>query len=230
MSLADRVRSRRETLGLTQTELADMVGIKQQSIADIEKGQTQNPRKLFELSVALQCSPQWLKTGVQESNANLLEGISTWDDEEPNETEDDVYLPFFKEAQLAAGDGRVVELDSDGRKLKFSRSSLRKMGVRPEDAACMTVWGNSMDPVLPDGATVAIDTSANEIKDGEIYAIDHEGMARVKILYRLPGGGIRLRSFNTDEYPDEYYHGEESNKIRLVGFVFWYAVTRHRSR
>lgn len=230
MSLAERVRTRREALGLTQTELADKVGIKQQSIADIEKGQTKNPRKLFELATALQCSAQWLKTGVQESNADAMEGISMWDDEEPNESDDDVYLPFFKEAQLAAGDGRVVELDCEGRKLKFSRHSLRKLGVKPEDAACMTVWGNSMDPVLPDGATVAIDTSVEDIKDGEIYAIDHEGMARVKMLYRQPGGGIRLRSFNTDEYPDEYYQGEDANKIRLVGFVFWYAVTRHRHR
>ena len=82
-----------------------------------------------------------------------------------------------------------------------------------------------MEPVLPDGATVAINTGNTEIKDGKIYALDHEGMARVKIVYRLPGGGIRLRSFNTDEFPDEFYHGEESNKIRVVGAVFWYGVT-----
>lgn len=220
MSLAERVKERREALGITQTELAEKVGIKQQSIASIENGETKNPRKIFELATALKCSMQWLKTGEHESNATSLEGISLWDDDD-----DDVYLPFFKEAQLAAGNGRVVELDCDGRKLKFSLRSLRKLGVNPEDAACMSVWGNSMEPVLPDGATVAINTGNTDIKDGKIYALDHEGMARVKIVYRLPGGGIRLRSFNTDEFPDEFYHGEESNKIRVVGAVFWYGVT-----
>ncbi|EJT6830102.1 helix-turn-helix transcriptional regulator, partial [Escherichia coli] len=190
MSLAERVKERREALGITQTELAEKVGIKQQSIASIENGETKNPRKIFELATALKCSMQWLKTGEHESNATSLEGISLWDDDDVDD-DDDVYLPFFKEAQLAAGNGRVVELDCDGRKLKFSLRSLRKLGVNPEDAACMSVWGNSMEPVLPDGATVAINTGNTEIKDGKIYALDHEGMARVKIVYRLPGGGIR---------------------------------------
>ncbi|MBU9823153.1 helix-turn-helix transcriptional regulator [Rahnella sp. BCC 1045] len=224
MSLAQRVKERREALGITQTELADKVGIKQQSIASIENGETKNTRKIFELAQALKCSASWLKTGIQESNATKLEGISLWD-EESIEEDDDVFLPFFKEAQLAAGDGRVVELDCDGKKLKFSLRSLKNLGVKPEEAACMSVWGNSMDPVLPDGATVAINMGNTEIKDGKIYALDHEGMARVKIMYRLPGGGIRLRSFNTEEYPDEIYLGEETNKIKVVGAVFWYGVT-----
>lgn len=224
MGLADRVKERRDVLGITQTELADKVGIKQQSIASIENGETKNPRKIFELAQALKCSAHWLKTGQQESNATQLEGVSLWEEDSEDE-DDDVYLPFFKEAQLAAGDGRVVELDCDGKKLKFSLRSLKKLGVKPEEAACMSVWGNSMEPVLPDGATVAINTGSTEIKDGKIYALDHEGMARVKMMYRLPGGGIRLRSFNTDEYPDEIYLGEDSNKIRVVGSVFWYGVT-----
>ena len=119
MSLAERVKERREALGITQTELAEKVGIKQQSIASIENGETKNPRKIFELATALKCSMQWLKTGEHESNATSLEGISLWDDDDVDD-DDDVYLPFFKEAQLAAGNGRVVELDCDGRKLKFS--------------------------------------------------------------------------------------------------------------
>lgn len=229
MSLADRVRQRREELGLTQTQLAELVGMRQQSVAELESGSTKNPRKLLELADALHTSPVWLKTGKVDSNATNLEGVSVWDDEDAEE-EDDVYLPFFKEAQLAAGDGRVVELDSEGRRLKFSLRSLKKLGVKPENAACMTVWGNSMEPVLPDGATVAIDKSVTDIKDGEIYAIDHDGMARVKMLYRIPGGGVRLRSFNSDEHPDEHYTGESANHIRIVGYVFWYAVTRRRFR
>jgi phage repressor protein C with HTH and peptisase S24 domain len=206
MSLAERVRERRDVLGITQTELADKIGIKQQSVASIENGETKNPRKIFEIAQALKCSVHWLKTGQQESNATHLEGVSLWEEESEDE-EDDVFLPFFKETQLAAGDGRVVELDCEGKKLKFSLRSLKKLGVKPDEAACMSVWGNSMEPVLPDGATVAINTGNTEIKDGKMYAIDHEGMARVKIMYRLPGGGIRLRSFNTDEYPDEIYLG-----------------------
>ncbi|MEN1395189.1 XRE family transcriptional regulator, partial [Pseudomonas aeruginosa] len=42
----------------------------------------------------------------------------------------------------------------------------------------------------------------------------------------LPGGGIRLRSFNQAEYPDEEYSQEEMAEkgISVLGRVFWSSV------
>jgi phage repressor protein C with HTH and peptisase S24 domain len=80
-----------------------------------------------------------------------------------------------------------------------------------------------MEPVLPDGAVVGVDTSKTGIKDGQMYAIDQDGLLRVKLLYRLPNG-IRVRSFNRDEYADEDYFYHEANKINIIGQVFWYSV------
>ena len=42
-----------------------------------------------------------------------------------------------------------------------------------------------------DGSTIGVDTATTHITDGEIYALEHDGMLRVKFVYRLPGGGIR---------------------------------------
>lgn len=42
MSLASRIRQRRQELNLTQTELAEKAGISQQSIESIENGRTKN--------------------------------------------------------------------------------------------------------------------------------------------------------------------------------------------
>lgn len=51
-----------------------------------------------------------------------------------------------------------------------------------------------------------------------MYAIDHDGQLRVKLLYRLPGSGLRLRSYNTDEHPDERYEGDYVQQhIRVIG-------------
>ncbi|MCY1297396.1 HTH-type transcriptional regulator PrtR [compost metagenome] len=58
-----------------------------------------------------------------------------------------------------------------------------------------------------------------------MYAIDHAGELRVKVLYRLPGGGLRIRSYNDAEYPDERYDAEYvEHNIRIIGKVFWYSV------
>jgi phage repressor protein C with HTH and peptisase S24 domain len=47
----------------------------------------------------------------------------------------------------------------------------------------------------------------------------------VKQLYRLPSG-IRLRSFNRDEHPDEDYTFAEiqEQQIAILGHVFWWAM------
>jgi phage repressor protein C with HTH and peptisase S24 domain len=146
-----------------------------------------------------------------------------WDSKTPLR-DDEVELPFFKEVELSAGNGSSVVKENTGFKLRFAKSTLKRQGVSAEHAACVVVSGNSMQPVLPDKATVGIDTANTKVKDGEMYAVDHDGLLRVKILYRLPGGGYRLRSYNRDEYPDEDISVHQAEKLKVLGKVFWYSV------
>jgi phage repressor protein C with HTH and peptisase S24 domain len=156
------------------------------------------------------------------SNAQFLESVEVWDDETPL-NDDEVYVSFLKEVELSAGSGRTAVQESSNRKLRFGRISLRNQGVDPCSAKCVTVAGNSMEPVLRNGSTVAVDTSNTRIIDGDMYAIDHAGQLRVKQLFRLPGGGLRLRSFNRDDHPDEEYTAQQIQDQELVvlGRVFW---------
>jgi phage repressor protein C with HTH and peptisase S24 domain len=61
--IGDRVRARREELGLSQAELAARCGVSQQAVEQLENGKTQRPRYILELSTALDVSPQWLLEG-----------------------------------------------------------------------------------------------------------------------------------------------------------------------
>lgn len=159
-----------------------------------------------------------------ESNAEWIGGFDLWDENTPLD-DDEVALPFFREVKLAAGSGCSSEVqENHGCKLRFARSTLKRQGVQIDHAYCVTVKGNSMEPVLPDGCTVGIDTSKKEVVNGDWYAIDHHGELRVKIIYRLPGGGYRLRSFNSDEYPDEHPVAEQD--VRVLGRVFWWSSLR----
>lgn len=160
-----------------------------------------------------------------ESNAAPLGGFDLWDDDTPLHA-DEVALNFFREVELAAGGGRTHVIENHGRKLRFSKATLKRHGIQADHAACVTVSGNSMEPVLPDGCTIGIDTGNTEIKNGELYAIDHDGHLRVKMLYKMPGEVIRLRSYNSDEWPDEHYSADAAAKIRIIGRVFWWSVLR----
>lgn len=159
----------------------------------------------------------------QKSN---LFSISTWDSKTPLDN-DEVEVPLFREVALSAGVGMTEVIENHGPKLRFSKASLRAANVEPHNAACCFANGDSMGKVVPDGASVGIDKGVTQIIDGEIYAIDHGGMLKVKYLYRLPKGGVRIRSELSEEYPDEDLTADEAQlDLRIIGFVFWISAMR----
>lgn len=239
MELKDRLKQARKNAGLTQVELAERAGIKQASISEMERGLTRTSGYLIKLAQICGVDPVWLSEGTGQpsrkssveadnapttdlSNAMLIGPIDVWDDDTPLD-DDEVYVPFLKEVELSAGGGSSTVQISPKQKLRFGKITLRRQGVQPSDAVCVTVRGNSMEPVLPNGSTVGIDQGCTAITDGKMYALDHSGQLRVKTLYRLPGGGIRMRSFNRDEHPDEEYTPQEmmDKAISVLGRVFW---------
>jgi phage repressor protein C with HTH and peptisase S24 domain len=156
-----------------------------------------------------------------------MSDISPWDDETPLD-DDEVYVPFLREVELAAGSGRFVIQESDQARLRFFKKDLRRNNVQFSNAKCVVARGNSMLPVLRDGATVGVNlgkSSFGDIVDGDLYAINHNGQLRVKQVYRLPTG-IRLRSFNRDEHPDEDYSFQDiqEQQIAILGHVFWWGM------
>ena len=156
-----------------------------------------------------------------------LRDICLWDDDTPV-ADDEVSIPFLRQVELAAGSGRFVIEESESARLRFGKRSLRHNGVQFDQAKCVTVRGDSMLPVLRDGATVGVNAgkrTLDEVIDGDLYAINHNGQLRVKQLYRL-ASGLRLRSFNRDEYPDEdYVYSElEDEQLVILGHVFWWGM------
>ncbi|MCU1719532.1 helix-turn-helix domain-containing protein [Pseudomonas sp. 5P_3.1_Bac2] len=193
--------------------------------------------KMHSLAAFLRVSPEWLMWGNSPASSADSSGqalrtrhpelisISPWDEDTPLD-DDEVEVPFLREVQLSAGSGRTAIEQSSQGKLRFGKMTLRKHSVQFDQAICVPVHGNSMDPVLPDGSTVAVNTGATQVNDGKIYALEHDGQLRVKVLYRLPGGGIRLRSYNQAEHPDEEYSAEQMrlSGIVIIGRVFWSAA------
>jgi len=161
------------------------------------------------------------------SNASRLNDIDGWDEQSPVR-DDEVEVPFLREVELAAGSGRFVIEEDIGESLRFKKKNLRENNVQACNAKCVTVRGNSMIPVLRDGATVGVDlgkTGLGDVIDGDLYAINHNGQLRVKQLFRLPQG-IRLRSFNREDHPDEDYSfvDMQDQQIAILGHVFWWGM------
>lgn len=73
MSLANRLKSRREELGLSQTALARIAGVSQQLISKIETGKSDATTEGPKLARALRVSIDWLLEGVSASARNSLQ-------------------------------------------------------------------------------------------------------------------------------------------------------------
>lgn len=232
--------------GISNPEFQDKLGIQSQHWTNW-RNRGVPAKRLLDISRFLDVSLDWLATGKgsqygdyidgeairpsivadrvkHESNAEWLGCFDVWDSDTPLD-DDEVALPFFREVKLSAGSGRSSEvIENHGFKLRFAKSTLRKAGVQYEHAYCVTVAGNSMEPVLPNGCTIGINTIDTAIQDGKVYAVDQYGELRVKLLYKFPGGSIRVRSYNHFEYPDETVTGQDLEGFKILGRMFWYSV------
>jgi len=240
MEFKDRLRARMKEVDMTATDLSSKIGGSKSSITFWRNGTNKaTGSNLMALAKALKCNPEWLETGKGEkeltgsssngrrveSNASILGYITPWDDSTPL-NDDEVEIPLLKDVRVAAGSGEISEEFFTGKMIRLGKYTLKNRGVSPGDAVCVTVSGNSMEPALPDGSTVGMDRAQTAIKDGKVYVIKHDGELRVKQVYRRTGGGIRLRSFNQAEHPDEEYTTEQMSEkdIWVVGKVFWSSV------
>jgi len=234
----------RERLGLNQSELARQLDVSPQAVQAWESGRSiPRPKKLIEISKALQIpAPVLLKaSGLLSGNVpDILDQFDISKSVLATEVDDvldflkggtqaesdEVLAPFLKEVEISAGSGRTSIEMSRNPTQRLGKEMLRNAGVQSQNAVCINVQGDSMTPILPDGSTVGVDTGSTVVRDGKTYAINQSGHLRIKTLHRLPDGGIRLRSFNRDEYPDEEYSLEEMDQrdISIIGRVFWSSV------
>jgi phage repressor protein C with HTH and peptisase S24 domain len=141
---------------------------------------------------------------------------------------DEIYVPLYTEVEYAENNGSsVIEALTD-RTVRIAMETLAEAGVKPDNAIAAIARGNSMARTITDGSVVGIDRGTVSITDGEIYAIDHAGMLRIKYLYRVPGGGIRIKSENSEDHPDEVIPASEMKTIKVLGWVFWWSTVRRR--
>jgi phage repressor protein C with HTH and peptisase S24 domain len=256
MELKDRLKYARKKAGLTQVELAERAGIKQASVSEIERGLTRSSSYLVKFAQICGVDPVWLSEGtkfpgaqwditvgspqpqrtpadassVLESNMELLGDLSVWEDGDALD-DDDCEVPYYAEVEFAGGDGVTEVVEVADRKLRFSKATLRAAGVDCQSAAVARVKGRSMERLIMDGAAIGFDMGDTSIIDGEIYAFNHGGLLRVKYLYRMPQGAVRVSSENGDEYPDELMNAESwREEARMLGRVFWWSTVRRSPR
>lgn len=92
MSFGNRIRQRRQALGLIQEDLASRIGVSQGSIQRWEGGDIPKGDYLLKIAQALDCSTDWLLTG--HGPLKRIEGEPA-DNPDPGRTDMEVVLENF---------------------------------------------------------------------------------------------------------------------------------------
>ena len=241
--IATIFKTRREELNLTQEDVASRVNallsppkkLTQQVYAAFEKGKSQTTKHAITIAQVLDIplgdlDENWkmpvLKNGPAPDGRIIAAQLQLCDEESP--LHEEVEVPLLKEIELDDGSGHTTVRAQGTFKLGVTKKSLEDMGIQIEDVVCIEVSGNSMEPVIPDGGKAGVDRGRATVKDGDMFALLHNGQLRVKMLYRMPRGGLRMRSFNREEHPDEEYPADQlrDEQIEILGRIFWYSVIR----
>lgn len=234
MTLAERLKIAMREAGMTQMNLAKLAGVSQAAIQKLTSGNAKSSTKIIEISRALGVRPEWLaeEVGPMKGDGSTphhpdsdippemdWKPVDPWDNETPL-SGDEVEVPFLKDIEFACGDGSFADEDYNGFMLRFSKSTLRRKGINSDGSGvlCFPAHGNSMEPVIPEGTTVAVNCNDKKIVDGKLYAINQGGWKRLKLLYRTGPETLTIRSYNSAEWPDEE---AEIASVEVIGRVFW---------
>lgn len=228
-------KSKKKELNLSQLKVGDLMNISQGAVNHYLNGiNALNYESAAQFSKILQVpvsdfSPRLAKKIELlvpkdiASNVGAKGTFLLWDNENPPPEDDYVLIKYYKDVQLAAGDGSLECSDFNDFKLAFPRTTLRQCGVSPNKAVCMTIKGDSMEPVLPNGTMVGVNLDSKRIINNEIYAFrnSEEGLC-IKQLSWNDDNTIRIHSFNSSR-EDKMAYVEE---MEIIGHVFTWIVIK----
>lgn len=132
-------------------------------------------------------------------------------------------VPELAEVRLAAGDGIENQTEEQTGMIQFRRSFLKEVGADGGKARVVYAKGDSMEPVIRDGAALLVVPNENltlqDVATGGVYAINYDGKMLVKTVARdkLTGRWV-ARSFNPAYYDIPLENG---SPVRILGQVVW---------
>lgn len=226
MSIGARVKQARKAAKMTQIELAARTGLKQSTISDLEVGKSQGTTSVASLASAMGVSPLWLETGKGPMMIEASTGAESVSDDPFLKSpvtirigDEPATVPIRKvRLKLSAGvAGFATEpIPEDGGVLHMPLALIENNNLTPHHLLAFHVKGCSMEPMLFEDDLVVIDTSDNQPRDRELFAVNFDGEACIKQLLKS-GGQWYLNSLN----PDFGRINVRSGQCNIVGRVVY---------
>ena len=226
-----RLREGRKLRGMTQTDLAKLIGTSPNQVSMIENGQSGTRiRTMVAAANALNVSLDFLAGLIEDPRPSrkLLFDLTDarselWDLKHGNRGKVPAHYDGSTHIEVidirtAAGAGSVVH-SGEGVKsmIAFPVAWLRERDLQPKNCRVIEVVGESMEPTLADGCSILIDLSRSTPYPDGMFVLRTDDELIVKRLVDDREAGWLLVSDNPDKetYPSQPWR-EETNILAEV--------------
>lgn len=201
MTTSDRIRETREKRGLTQQQLAEMVGYtNRSSIAKVEKGMVDlSETKIAAFAKALNVTPAFL-LGIEEVAPNIAGS----------------FVSFPVMGEVAAGYDHYAVQDWTEGNIDIPASWLH--GRPREDYFVLRVCGQSMFPTYQDGDIVLVLKQSTMDHSGQIGVViyDDDKATLKRVEYVMGEDWMKLSPINP-QFPPIMVTDERLEHCRVLG-------------
>lgn len=214
--IGHRIRTRREELGMTQSDLGDAIGVHKSTIMRYEAGEIARIKLplLQEIARKLDVSPDWLalktdNTGKYPSTSRGAYGFPA-----PQISDDVVTMPVI--GDMAAGFEHIAAENWSGDTICIPESYLH--GRPASDYIVLNVCGDSMYPFYLDGDKVLVLRTPALEYSGQVALVRYDGeMATLKKVEYHPGDDkMKLIPANPLYQPREIT-GSDLDQCSIIG-------------
>ncbi|KAA8689618.1 LexA family protein [Pseudomonas caricapapayae] len=206
-TLAERLKTARSHAKITQRKLAELAGVEQPAISQMESGKTLNSVHLVALAKACRVRVEWLADGAGEmvgepSNVEMVD--------QPTRMYRYPVLSW-----VTAGEwSEAVEPYAPGGADEYEVSEYKAKGP----AFWLVVKGDSMTattaPSIPEGSQILVDTQA-DVRPGKLVIAKMAGSNEATFKKLVEDGGVRYLKPLNPAYPTV----QCSDDCKIIGVV-----------
>lgn len=218
MTVGEILKKRRLEKKLSLRQLSYKIGFSHTNIADIEKGIVKKIDSIKKIMEALDFTEKekmeiLLQLAYEKTPNEIKEKLKNISRDETSNIKvlyEDDFIEMPVKAKASAGNGYI-----NFEETLYTR--LIRKGTFCTDCYLIEVSGNSMEPLIQDGAFVIVDPHQTEYIANKIYVVKVGEETYVKrVIINREAGVIVLKSINP-EYEDKYIMGKELENVKLLG-------------
>lgn len=218
IALAERLKNLRKRMKLSQTEIAERIGVANRTWQAYEAGKTAPGAAALEGLHKMGVNLGWVV-------ANQGPMVRVWEMTGgtilPDSQEDLVRIPHYEVRPAAGGGAYAIDEEPIGYLALSSEWIHVVLGCNPDNLLLVEAGGDSMYPTIADRDPLLVDRSQQDFRQDAIYVFRVDDAIQVKRIQKQTSGQIVLISDNP-KYPSEVLSKSDAERLHRIGRVVWY--------